>query len=81
MEKLGGWLNRFLLINVFMVFFFFSWFMVALAGESFHVHLGLKLWQSLWQPLIQPVLGIVMAGAITSGVIAKAKQILQQKNS
>ncbi|MEI6427303.1 MAG: hypothetical protein WCO45_02780 [Pseudanabaena sp. ELA607] len=79
MEKIGIWLNKFLLINVFVVFFFFVWFMAALAGESLHIHLGLKLWQSLWQPLIQPVLGIVMAGAIASGVIGKVKQILNQQ--
>lgn len=71
MEKLSFWLNKALMVDLFLVFFFFGWFVLAVAAEQFHGHLGLAVWQSLWQPLIQPVLGIMMAGAILSGAIAK----------
>jgi hypothetical protein len=67
-----------LMFNLFLVFFFFVWFVTALAGESLHVNFGLELWRQLWQPLIQPVLGIVMAGAIASGVISKIRQKLNK---
>jgi hypothetical protein len=74
METIGRWTNKFLMFNLFLVFFFFAWLLVALGGETLKVNLGLELWRQLWEPLIQPVLGIVMAGAIASGVISKVKQ-------
>ncbi|MDX2254552.1 MAG: hypothetical protein NW214_03460 [Pseudanabaenaceae cyanobacterium bins.39] len=74
MEQIGNWVNKFLMFNLFLVFFFFAWFMVALGGESLKINLGFALWQQLWQPLIQPVLGIVMAGAIASGIISKFRK-------
>ena len=70
-EKFGFWLNKALMLDLFLVFFFFTWFVAAVIAEQLHLHFGLSLWQSLWQPLIQPVLGIMMAGAILSGVVGK----------
>ncbi|MEE3719067.1 hypothetical protein V2H45_20185 [Tumidithrix elongata RA019] len=80
MEKVGYWLNKALVFDLFLVFFFFAWFMVALIGNSFHFNLGLDLWQQLWQPVIQPVLGIMMAGAIASGIISKLKSLAKTEN-
>jgi hypothetical protein len=71
MDKFLRWLNKALMFDLFLVFFFFAWFVVAAIAESMHFDLGWSLWQQLWQPLIQPVLGIMMAGAIASGVIPK----------
>jgi hypothetical protein len=71
MEKFLYWLNKALLADVFLVFFFFAWFVAAVVGDRFSFNLGLDLWQQLWMPLIQPALGIVMAGAILSGVVSK----------
>lgn len=70
-DKLGFWLNKALMLDLFLVFFFFAWFAAAVIAEQVHLHFGLLVWQSLWQPLIQPVLGIMMAGAILSGVVGK----------
>lgn len=70
-EKIGFWLNKALMFDLFLVFGFFGWFVVAVIGEQAHIHLGLSVWHFLWQPVIQPVLGIMMAGAILSGVIGK----------
>ncbi len=73
-EKLIAVINRILLIDVFLVAFFFLWFIIALVAESLHWHLGLRLWQSLWQSVIQPALGLVMLGAIATGVINKFRK-------
>jgi len=73
MDNLLAWLNRFLTANFFLVLFFFAWFVIATIGENFHVHLGWNLWQQLWQPLIQPAIGLVMLGAIGSGILSRWK--------
>jgi hypothetical protein len=81
MEKVGYWINKALVFDLFLVFFFFAWFMVAIIAKSLHFNLGLDLWQQLWQPVIQPVLGIMMAGAIASGIISKFKSIASKNFS
>jgi len=74
LAKLIAVINRILLIDVFLVAIFFLWFIIALVAESLHWHLGLRLWQSLWQPVIQPALGLVMLGAIATGVINRFRK-------
>jgi len=71
-------INKILLLDVLLVAIFFLWFIVALAAESLHWHLGWQLWQSLWQPVIQPALGLVMLGAIATGIVNKLKKIKSQ---
>jgi hypothetical protein len=78
MEKFLRWLNKALMFDLFLVFFFFAWFVVAAIADSMHFNLGWNLWQQLWQPVIQPVLGIMMAGAIASGAIAKINNQLRK---
>jgi hypothetical protein len=79
MQKLGFWINKALMFDLFLVFFFFVWFVLALGAEQLHLHLGLNVWHFLWQPVIQPVLGIMMAGAILSGIIGKLRTTFQSK--
>ncbi len=74
LEKLIAVINRILLIDVFLAAFFFLWFIIALVAESLHWHLGWQVWQSLWQPVIQPALGLVMLGAIATGVINRFRK-------
>ena len=69
-DKLLRWLNLFLVANTFFVFLSFIWLLVAVAGKAADVPLGLDLWFALWNPLFQPSIGILMAGAIASGVIS-----------
>ena len=69
-DKLLEWLNLALMIDIFFVLFSFFWFAIAVAGRSFGVSLGLDVWYSLWMPLFQPAIGILMAGAILSGIIS-----------
>lgn len=62
------WLNRILVFDVFFLFIIFIWLMVAYIGKSNGVELGLDLWLKLWTPVFNPAIGILMLGAIVSGV-------------
>jgi len=75
-EKLVNWLNRLLVINVFLVLFAFFWFIVSLVGRSFNLPLGFDLWYKLWKPVFTPAIGILMLGAILSWLIRKIAQKL-----
>lgn len=67
-EQFFKWLNLALMLDLFFVLFSFGWLAIAVIGHSTNVSLGLNLWYKLWQPVMQPALGILMAGAILSGV-------------
>lgn len=76
-DRLISWLNQLLMLNVFFVFLSFIWFAIALFGRSIGVALGFDLWYSLWQPLFMPAIGILMAGAIISGLINQISKRLK----
>jgi len=67
-EKLLNWLNLALMANLFLVLASFLWFAIAVVGRSAKVSLGLDIWYQLWQPLFQPAIGILMLGALLSGL-------------
>ena len=69
-DKLLNWLNLILVADVFLVFAGFAWFAIAAFGRSVGIPLGLDLWHKLWQPVFNPAIGILMAGAILSGIIS-----------
>lgn len=73
------WLNWLLVADVFLVLFAFAWFAVALAGRSLQVPLGFDLWYRLWEPVFTPAIGILMAGAIVSGILSWVSKKLQPK--
>ena len=77
-EKLVSWLDLFLVIDVFLVIIAFVWFAIAVIGHYSGLSLGLDLWHKLWEPVFTPAIGILMGGAILSGII---KQITQRLNS
>ncbi|NEP15578.1 MAG: hypothetical protein F6J97_01600 [Leptolyngbya sp. SIO4C1] len=68
-DRLINWLNTALMINLFLVLLSFAWFAIALVGRSAHIALGFDLWYRLWEPLFMPAIGILMAGAIVSGLL------------
>ncbi|BAY92988.1 MULTISPECIES: hypothetical protein [unclassified Tolypothrix] len=68
-DKLLSWLNYILVADVFLVLLGFAWFAIAVIGEASGINLGLDLWHQLWQPLFNPALGILMGGALLSGLI------------
>jgi hypothetical protein len=67
-EKFFEWLNWALMANLFLVLFSFFWLAIAVIGHSFKIPLGLSLWYRLWEPVFTPAIGILMAGALLSGV-------------
>ena len=69
-DKLLNWLNWILVADVFFVFAAFGWLAIAVIGNSMGIPLGLDLWHKLWQPVFNPAIGILMAGAILSGIIS-----------
>jgi hypothetical protein len=69
-DKLLEWLNLALMANLFLVLFSFFWLAIAVIGRSLHVPLGLDLWYKLWEPVFTPAIGILMAGAIISGIVS-----------
>ncbi|GAB4231999.1 MAG: hypothetical protein Kow00121_60140 [Elainellaceae cyanobacterium] len=69
-DKLLEWLNFALVANIFLVLFSFFWLVIAVIGHSFNLPLGLDLWYKLWEPVFTPAIGILMGGAILSGVIS-----------
>ncbi len=68
LRTLLDWLNTALMVNLFLVLFSFFWFAIALIGRSFDIPLGFDIWYSLWEPVFTPAIGILMLGAIVSGI-------------
>jgi cadmium resistance protein CadD (predicted permease) len=67
-ETFFKWLNTFLMLDLFLVLISFVWFAAAVIGRSANVDLGLDVWYKLWDPVFTPALGILMMGALVSGV-------------
>jgi TRAP-type C4-dicarboxylate transport system permease small subunit len=67
-EKFLKGLNLFLTLNLFFVLFSFLWLAAAVLAKSAQFDLGLDLWMSLWMSVFQPSIGILMAGALVSGL-------------
>jgi hypothetical protein len=76
-DKLLNSLNTVLMLNVFFVMFTFVWLVVALVGETFGFSLGFRLWLSLWEPVFTPAIGILMAGAVLTGIVGQIFKRLQ----
>jgi hypothetical protein len=69
-DRLISWLNQLLMVDVFLVLLSFFWFAIAVVGRSLGVPLGLDLWYRLWEPVFTPAIGILMGGAVLSGLIS-----------
>uniref|UniRef100_B8HSK4 Uncharacterized protein n=1 Tax=Cyanothece sp. (strain PCC 7425 / ATCC 29141) TaxID=395961 RepID=B8HSK4_CYAP4 len=73
-DKLLNGLNVVLMANSFFVLFAFFWFVIALVGRELDIPLGFDLWYQLWQPVFTPAIGILMGGAILSGIVGQVKK-------
>jgi hypothetical protein len=71
MQKLLDGLNTLLVVNTFVVLGSFTWLAIAVVGRSAGLSLGLDLWYKLWNPVFTPALGILMGGALLSGLIGQ----------
>lgn len=78
-ERFLNWLNVALMVDLFLVLLSFFWLAIAVLGHSAGVPLGLEVWYRLWEPAFQPALGILMAGAILSGVVSWLSKQLAPK--
>ncbi|MBW4561080.1 MAG: hypothetical protein KME32_07940 [Mojavia pulchra JT2-VF2] len=76
-EKFLSWLNFVLVADVFLVLFGFGWLAIAAIADASGFNLGLDLWHKLWQPVFNPAIGILMAGALLSGLINWISQKFQ----
>ncbi len=76
-NKLLDWLNVVLVADVFLVLASFAWLAIAVIGHSTGVPLGLDLWYKLWQPVFTPAIGILMGGAIISGLASQISKRLK----
>ncbi|MEL6496235.1 MAG: hypothetical protein AAFQ41_14100 [Cyanobacteria bacterium J06623_7] len=70
-EKIVLWLNRFLVIDVFVVLLGFLWFAIAVVGRYLNIPLGFDLWYRLWIPVFNPAIGILFLGALVTWGIGK----------
>lgn len=70
-EQIVTWLNRFLIADVFLIFFGFFWFAIAVIGRYLDIPLGFNLWYKLWIPLFNPAIGILFLGAFATWLIGK----------
>ena len=69
-DRLIDWLNQLFMLDVFLVLLSFFWLAIAVIGRSAGVPLGLDLWYRLWEPVFTPAIGILMGGALLSGLIS-----------
>lgn len=80
-EKLLNWVNLALMGDLFLVLFSFFWLAIAVLGKATGIPLGLDLWYKLWEPVFTPAIGILMAGAIISGLASWISKKLDSKAS
>lgn len=74
------WLDRLLIINVFVVLGGFFWLAIAVIGQSLEIPLGLDIWYKLWIPVFNPAIGILFLGAFLSWGIKKVSQLMLNKS-
>lgn len=68
LKTLLDWLSTALMVDLFIVMFSFFWFVIALLGRALDIPLGFDVWYSLWEPVFTPAIGILMIGAVLSGI-------------
>ncbi|PSN13749.1 hypothetical protein C7271_22265 [filamentous cyanobacterium CCP5] len=77
-EQINRLISWILVLDFALVLASLAWFLLAVAGRSFKVDLGLELWYQLWNPLFLPAISLLMAGAIASGVMGWVGRKLDQ---
>ena len=67
-QRILNAISTFLVADFFFVLAILLWLVVGVVGQLNDIPLGLNVWYSLWEPLFMPAIGLLMAGAIASGV-------------
>jgi hypothetical protein len=69
-ERIKGWIDTLLVIDVFVVIAGAIWFGVAVVCHSRSIEAPLTLFQTLWEPLFTPAIGLLMGAALLSGALS-----------
>jgi hypothetical protein len=70
LQRLKGWLDTLLVIDVFVVIGGAVWFALAVLLHSRQIEAPLDLFQALWEPLFTPAIGLLMGAAVLSGILS-----------
>lgn len=62
------WLDRLLVLDVFVVLLGAGWFAAAVVANSQGMEAPMRLFQQLWDPLFTPAIGLLIAAALLSGI-------------
>jgi hypothetical protein len=73
-EQIILWLNRLLVVDVFVVLLGFLWFAIAVVGRYLNIPLGFDLWYRLWIPVFNPAIGILFLGALITWGVGKISE-------
>ncbi len=80
-ETLRKWLNNILIADAFLVMAGFSWFVFSITGAFLGFPSFYRFWIKFWFPLFQPAIGILIVGAVASGVWGWAVRKLEASKS
>lgn len=69
LERLQQWIDRLLVLDVFLVIGAALWFGAAVLLHAQGVEAPLGLFQRLWEPLFTPAIGLLMAAALLNGAL------------
>jgi hypothetical protein len=69
LTRLQQWLDRLLVLDVFLVIAAALWCAAAVVLHARGVEAPLQLFQRLWEPLFTPAIGLLMAAALLSGAL------------
>ena len=78
-QRLKGWIDTLLVVDVFVVIAGAIWFGVAVICHSRKIEAPLDWFQRLWEPLFTPAIGLLMGDAILSGVLGWALNWWQRR--
>ena len=65
---LKRWLDRLLVLDVFLVLGGAVWFAVAVIADGQGLKAPMQQFQQLWDPLFTPAIGLLMAAALINGL-------------
>ena len=72
------WLDRLLVLDVFLVLGGAVWFAVAVIADGQGFTAPMQQFQRLWDPLFTPAIGLLMAAALINGLWSWWQRRMQQ---
>ena len=75
------WLDRLLVVNVFLVMGGAAWFGLAVVSSSQGLEAPMRQFMRLWEPLFTPAIGLLMGAALINGVWSWWQRQVQRARS